>query len=105
LSALALGACRHHDHFGSRVDVEVEVTAPSGPVRFVATLSSLDQDDIDFSGATPFRTDFSRRRLPVDVFVRRVTGFGIPLTLCVTNVDSGRQRCRESTATSVEVEI
>ena len=37
--------------------------------------------------------------------VRRVTGFGIPMTLCVTDVDRGRQRCRESTARSVEVEI
>jgi hypothetical protein len=105
LTVVALGGCHGGGHFGSRVDVVVEVTAPSGPVGFVVTVSSVDQDNIDVSATTPFRTEFAGRRLPVDVSVRRVTGSGIPLILCVTNVTSGRQRCRQSTAPSVVVGV
>ena len=104
LTALTTAACDHH-HFHRRVDLQVDVTAASGHVAFVGTVFSFDQSDIDFEGTTPFTAVFSRRRLPVEVSVRRVTGFGIPLTLCVADLDRGRQRCRESTSIFVDVEI
>lgn len=101
--AVALSACDDDDH--DRVDVLVEVTATGGTATFRATLESHDRDDIDFSGTTPFSVEFDDRRLPVEVHLERLTGSGLLLTLCVTNLDSGRQRCRESTRTFVDVEL
>ncbi len=104
LAAIGSAACGHNA-FGSRVDIQVEVTAASDSGTFSGTLESLDQDDIDFTGTTPFTAEFSNRRVPVDVTVRRLTSPGIVLTLCVTNLDSGRRRCRDTTSTSVHVEV
>lgn len=108
-AGVTLAACADHHrfggHFGSRVDVRVDVTASAERVTFTGTLSSLDQDDLSFSGTTPFAAEFSDRRLPVAVEVRRATGFGVPLTVCLTDLDHGRQRCRTSTATLVHVEV
>jgi hypothetical protein len=105
LTVITTTACDHHFHFDHRVDLQVELTATSGRVAFVGTVFSFDQSDIDFEGTTPFTAAFSRRRLPVEISVRRVTAFDIPLTLCVTDLDRGRQRCRGSTSTFVDVEI
>jgi hypothetical protein len=109
VAALTLAACEDHHrfdgHFGSRVDVRVEVTATSGRVTFTGRVFSLDQDALAFAGTAPFTAEFPDRRLPVEVEVRRATGFGIPLTLCLTELDHGRRRCRTSTAPVVRVEV
>ncbi len=102
LIAMTLAAC-NNDH--ERVDVLVEVTATSGTVTFDATLSSHDRDDIDFSGTTPFTVEFDDRRLPVEVSLERRTGSGLLLTLCVTDLDNGKRRCRDSTSRFVDVEV
>lgn len=102
VAVMMLAGC-DNDH--DRVDVLVEVTATGGTATFRATLESHDRDDIDFSGTTPFSVEFDDRRLPVEVHLERLTGSGLSLTLCVTNLDSGKQRCRESTRTFVDVEL
>lgn len=105
LAVLAAGLLAACDNGHERVDVLVEVTATGGTATFRATLESHDQDDIDFSGTTPFSVEFDDRRLPVEVHLERLTGSGLLLTLCVTNLDSGKRSCRERTGTFVDVEL
>lgn len=103
LTVVAIAGCDHVG-FRRRVDIQVEVTATQS-VTFSGTVFSFDQADIDFFGTTPFTAVFANRRLPVEVSIRRSTGRGVFLTLCVTDLDRGRRRCHESTSTFVDVEV